>query len=190
MKKILLSLCLVVLGCHTTSDPEGNRNDALSSDTDTDMDSDTDADTNVDTGTDTIWTCGTPADTSFDYSPDTDMFDARVSDVVLEEIDRLGFVIEGEARIKAARLPGNLMAGPPWSTITSVCKEVGYNLCPYGGELVRITSIDIAGICQGRKIKIEVILKDDIVACAFIVQRERVSIPGAYSAKNDPSCDY
>ncbi len=115
---------------------------------------------------------------------------ANVDAIVVAELKRLSVVPEADAVIKHYDLPEDVDAGADWGLKTIVCEEGGYDLHPYAGKTVTLTSVDITGTCQGEKIEIWVVSDTDAIACAYLTVREDSSAaPGVWPV-NSEQCEY
>jgi hypothetical protein len=115
---------------------------------------------------------------------------ANVDAIVIAELERLSVVPEADVEIKQYALPEDVDAGADWGLKTIVCEEGGYDLHPYAGKTVTLTSVDILGTCQGEKIKIWVVSDVDTVACAYLTVREDSSAAPGVWAVNSEQCEY
>jgi hypothetical protein len=115
---------------------------------------------------------------------------AGVDPVVAAELKRLAVVPIADAVIRQYELPEDVDAGANWGLKTIVCEEGGYDLHPYAGKTVTLTSVDIKGTCQGETIQIWVVSDKDAIACAYLTVREDSSAaPGVWPV-NSQQCAY
>jgi hypothetical protein len=115
---------------------------------------------------------------------------ANVDAIVIAELERLSVVPEADAEIRQYELPEDVDVGADWGLKTIVCEEGGYDLHPYAGKTVTLTSVDIKGTCQGEKIQIWVVSDKDAIACAYLTVREDSSAaPGVWPVNSD-QCAY
>jgi len=111
----------------------------------------------------------------------------EVSETVLDELESLGIKTSGDAEIMQSTLPEELNDAN-WGLKSEVCKEGGYDLDPYAGQTVTLTSFDIPQSCDGELLRVWVVTKNDVVICVYLTVREDSSAaPGVYSV-NDEQC--
>jgi len=114
---------------------------------------------------------------------------AKVDPAVVAELERLGVVPTAVAKVQQIEIPEDLNTDG-YYYYTPACEQGGYDLYPYAGKTVTMTSVDIKGTCLGEKITIRVFSEEDKIACAYLTFREGSSgAPGIFSV-NDAECKY
>jgi hypothetical protein len=114
---------------------------------------------------------------------------ADVDPAVVAELERLGVVPTADAKIYQYDIPEDLNEDG-FYYYTPACEQGGYDLHPYAGKTITMTSVDIKGTCQGEKIEIWVLSEDDNIACAYLTMQENLGgAPGLWSV-NSEHCEY
>ena len=113
----------------------------------------------------------------------------NVGKLVVDKLETLAVETTGGITAKEIILPEKL-DDANWGHKATVCKEGGYNLFPFSGQTVNLTSVEIEGNCSGEKIKVWVVSTSEVVACVYLTARENSHIvPGIWSI-NDEMCDF
>jgi hypothetical protein len=116
---------------------------------------------------------------------------ANVDPVVVAELLRLGVVPTSVAEVQQFGIPVEGSGyGTWWGYFGAVCEQGGYDLYPYAGKTVTMTSVDIKGTCQSEKIRIYVLSEEDKIACAYLTMQENLGgAPGLWPV-NSEQCEY
>jgi hypothetical protein len=113
---------------------------------------------------------------------------ANVDPIVAAELERLSIVSTANAEITELAVPDVDTGGSGtwWGYFGPVCEQGGYDLYPYAGKIVTVTSVDILGTCDNQKIKIYVLSEEDKIACAYLSMQENLGgAPGLWSVNDD-----
>lgn len=102
---------------------------------------------------------------------------------VLSELKRLNIKVVGRPKQRKMELPAAL-SGPNWGLKKQICEEGGYDLAPYAGRSVLLTSYPIAEKYGDEALDVWIVSSGGRIACVYKAVRESSNMaPGIFPAK-------
>ncbi len=129
---------------------------------------------------------------SVDEETDDNQFEnnlVNVDKIVIDELNHLSISTASNAIVQEITLPVEFNDAN-WGLKAIMCKDGGYDLTPFAGQVVNLTSVNIDGTCSGEEITIWIVSTSEQIAGAYISVREDSHlVPGIWPANAD-NCQY